>query len=649
MLKTWFLKIPAHIKLLIKLYALNICLFFIIRLVFYMVNGSGDLSTVATSEKLAAFITGVQFDICVLSWVASIPALIWSVAYFFSYSKAYTIGSSIFLILQFIYQFVMCANIPYFHQFGSHLNRNAFLWNDNPAFAAGVIFGSFSYWGYFIVYAIVAFILIKGSRKFFKTFKQQQQNLPKQKWPVALLCLVLVTGLVILGARGRVSRKSGIHEGISIVSSNNFVNQVALNPNFTFWRSVFYTKRGKAYEVPKNIDEDIAFTRTYLGINTPYERTISRIISDSNSTVKKYNFVIVVMESMSVYKMGYYHGKNLTPYLHQLNKESVFFDHFFSSGIHTFNGLFSTSTGYPSIYAERSMRSYLKKRFDGIGPLLSQQGYETNYYTTHDPHFDNMQGFFKLNGFENFISESDFNISQIESSLGVPDHVLLNRLIENTNHRKTDKPFLSVVMTASDHGPWKVPTDIPYKPNGATPQENCTLYADWSIGQFMAQAKKTSWYDNTVFIFLGDHGLSVGETYEMSLSYNHIPCIIHQPAIFKADTISSPCYQPDIPATVMGIIGAGYENKTFGINILKEQHPYVVFSADDKIGCIDNLGFFYYKTLSNNETYLRKYKDLDQTNYKNTFKGKADSMGRHMTKIYETANYFIRENYFLYE
>ena len=46
-----------------------------------------------------------------------------------------------------------------------------------------------------------------------------------------------------------------------------------------------------------------------------------------------------------------------------------------------------------------------------------------------------------------------------------------------------------------------------------------------------------------------------------------------------------------IPATVMGIIKANYTNKTFGISILKEQHPFVFFSADDKIGCIDDKGF----------------------------------------------------------
>ena len=170
---------------------------------------------------------------------------------------------------------------------------------------------------------------------------------------------------------------------------------MAINPNFTFWKTVIYNKSKKPYSVPKNINEQIAFTRNYLGIKTSFEQNINRVIADS--IPNKYNFVIVVMESMSVFKMGYYNGKKLTPNFDKLIKESVFFDNFFSSGIHTFNGLFSTTAGFPCILAEKSMKSYVKNPFNGLGNLLTEKGYESYFYTTHDPHFDNMEGFSKIN------------------------------------------------------------------------------------------------------------------------------------------------------------------------------------------------------------------------------------------------------------
>ncbi|MCE3229592.1 MAG: sulfatase, partial [Bacteroidetes bacterium] len=587
MLKSFFKKfiekIPPHFGLLIKLYALNLSLFLIFRLFFYYFNHSEDTGSVPFFDKLWAFRMGLEFDTAVFCWIVYLPMLIWSLAAFLKkpYFIIYRIGLVLFLILISLYYFIWAADIPYFSQFGTHLNKNALLWNENPGFVVGMIFGNFSYWGFLILFFIITFIGIHFTNRFYKTFRSKLEAKSYPGILFLLLFFVFLTGLTTIGARGRTSDRSGLHEGLSIVSENNFINQVAINPNFTFWKSTFYD-RAVAYKAPDNIGECIDFTKNYLGVslNTKNHRSIDRIVTDTLKN--KYNFVIVVMESMSVFKMGYYNGKKLTPHLDSLIQESVFFNNFFSSGIHTFNGLFSTTSGYPSIYAEKSMKSYVKQSFSGLGPMLKDLGYETYFYTTHDPHFDNMQGFFKLNKFDHFISQYDFDFLQAESSLGVPDHVLLDKLVETINTRKTNAPFAAVLMTASDHGPWKIPQDIPFKPNSGDEHDDCTLYADWSIGRFMAQAKKLPWYKNTVFMFLGDHGLSMGHTYEMPISYNHVPFVIHQPSILKADTISSPAYQPDVPATVMGIIGASYTDNTFGLNVLKYKHPFVVFSADDK-------------------------------------------------------------------
>ncbi|MBI2722230.1 MAG: sulfatase-like hydrolase/transferase [Bacteroidetes bacterium] len=644
MLKSVISKIPPHIRLLLKLYVFNLLLFTGFRLVFYHVNKSSDVSQVPLTEKLMAFRMGLEFDTAVFCWIAFIPVLILSVASFFKNNpKIFDAGFYSFLILLLVYYLVMAADIPYFRQFGTHLNKNALLWNENPRFIIGMIFGNIYYWAYLLLFIGVSFLSVRISLIFYKNFKKEIKTALPQKFIINVVAFLILSALTTLGARGRTSDRSGLHEGLSIVSQNGFINQIAINPNFTFWKTLFYNKNQEPYKVPANINQSIAYTRKYLGIETPYKPSLEREIQDTFKN--KYNFVIVIMESMSVYKMGYYGGKNLTPNLDQLVKKSIFFNNFFSSGIHTFNGLFSTTSGYPGIFAEKSMKSYVKKPFNGLGSLLKQLDYETYCYTTHDPHFDNMHGFFKLNKFDHFISEYDFDFSQAESSLGVPDHLLFNRLIDVTNARKESSPFVAVLMTASDHGPWRIPKDIPFTPNGANEQENCTLYADWSIGRFMEQASKQDWYKNTVFMFLGDHGLSMGHTYEMPISYNHVPFIIHQPAIFKADTITSPAYQPDVPATVMGIIGANYINNSFGINVLKQKHPFVVFSADDKIGCVDDKGYYFYKTLANNQTYLRKYKNLDPFNYTVIRKEKADSMHKNMMMIYESATYFINKEY----
>ena len=650
MLNRFASQIPAFIKFILKFYVLTFSFFFLYRLLFFIFNKPINISEVPYSTILSAFEIGILFDNTMFSYITFLPLLLLSISYFIRNKLRilYNIAYISYVIFIPIYLFICAADIPYYAQFGSHLNKTALMWSESPAFMLEMIFSNVSYWGFLIIFLMSLFLFYVISKKIYNSFTQHIKTEIRFKLPYAVILFLVIVGLTILGARGRTSSKQVLHEGLSIISTDPFINQIALNPNYTFWKSLLKSKNSNTYQVPKNINEDIAFTRNYLGISGSFEKNIDRQITPDTIAIK-HNIIIVIMESTSVYKMGYYGGKNLTPNLHALNKEAVFCETFFSSGIHTFNGLFSTTTGFPSIYNEKGLRSYIKKPFNGLGTMLHNDGYDTYFYTTHDPHFDNMEGFYKLNGYEHFINEHDFNADEVLSNCGIPDHKLFDKLIETHSATTNRKPFLSVLMTGSDHGPWKIPTDIPYKPNGANEQENCTLYADWSIGQFIAKAKKQSWFNNTIFIFLGDHGLTTNNTYEMPLSFNHIPCIIYQPNLLKADTIKTPCYQADIPATVMGLLNLPYTNQTFGINVLKEKHPFVVFSADDKIGCVDANGYFYYKTLSNNESYLRSYKTLDQTNYVNQYKAKADSMNKNMMMIYESAHYLIRENYFLYE
>lgn len=643
--------IPPYIRLLLKLYGLNLVIFFCFRFIFYSVNQSADTGEVPWILRLKAFRIGLEFDSAVFSWIAFLPTLLWTLAALFPKYLSFLYRGTyiVFVSMLAVYYFICTVDIPCYDQFGSHLNRNALLWKESPGFMLSMIFGSFAYWGYLLLFIAIVVPAIYVFNRQYRVFKNQLAVEKHPKWYVTFLAFGVAVGLLIGGARGRIMDRDGLQEGIAIVSEHAFTNQIAINPNFTFWKSIVYDKGSSHYEVPADIDADLLYTRHYLGAKTPYQKNIDREVLPDSGGARPYNVVIVIMESMSVYKMGYYGGNNLTPNLHALNRESVFCENFFSSGIHTYNGLFSTVSGFPAILAEKSMRSYIKAPFSGIGSLLKEHGYDTYSYITHDPNFDNMSGFYKLNGFEHFISEYDFNFGQAVSALGVPDHLLFDKLIETQSNRKSERPFLAVLMTASDHGPWKIPQDIPFKPNGANEKENCTLYADWAIGRFMNEAKKQSWYKNTVFIFLGDHGLSMGHTYEMPISYNHIPCIIHQPKLFKADTIRSPCYQPDIPATVMGILNLPYTNRTFGVDVFKEKHPYVMFSADDKIGCVTSDGYYYFKLLTTDTRYLRKYKNLDPVNYAESKKVLSDSLDKGIHAIFESARYIIRKEHYLYD
>jgi phosphoglycerol transferase MdoB-like AlkP superfamily enzyme len=639
--------IPSFIITLVKLFLLEFFILEFCRLIFYFHFKTIDGSNIDTLVVLKAFYMGLEFDMVAGTYALFLPTLLLLLNELF-HKRTLVFHNAAFvatLVIFWLYAFISAADFPYYAQFNSHLNKQAFLWAASPAFVLKLIFGNISYYGYMFLFLVFAVFIFRVSKKIYSDHLQRLNHLNFKPLRILVATLLLVPFL-IAGARGRLGAKSTLHEGLAIVSDNLFINQVALNPNFTFFRSALFQKV-KGYKVPADIDESIAYARKYLNIKGPYQRSVTRE-QTSDSAFKPYNIVIVCMESMSTYKMGIHGRETLTPNFNQLIKESVYFDNFFSSGIHTFNGLFSTCAGYPGMLTEHGLRRYTKTPFTTLGNLLLDKNYQTYLGVTHDPVFDNMQGFFMLNGYQKTLSSLNFPDSKILGVTGVPDHELYNLFIRSVNEAGNKKPFLGFLMTGSDHGPWAIPNDIPFKPKADTEEKRSTQYADWAIGEFMRQAKKQSWYSNTLFVFLGDHGYSIEGTYEMPLSYNNIPLVLHKPNSLRPDTIHHPGYQPDVTSTVAGILNLSFNNTTFGINILKEKHPFVYFTADDKIGVISDDGYFYYELMTQKTKRLRKHINLDQNDYYEIQKAKADTLENAARHMLDAAEYFIRADYFSY-
>lgn len=647
MLKRLFKFLPAFIVTLAKLFLLEFFTLSLFRVVFYYCFKTIDSSRTDTLIILKAFRMGFEFDMVVTAYALILPAVLLALNDFVFKRTLWTHKISFFFTVVFfcLYAFISMADLPYYNQFSSHLNRQAFLWADNPSFVFGLILGNISYYGYFFLFLVLAVLLYKIIKRIYADHLILLQNHPHSILK-KVIAVVLLTPVLIVGARGRTSSKSTTHEGLAIVSDNLFINQVALNANFTLFRSLFFQKI-KNYKIPGNIDESISFARNYFGIKEPYVRSITRE-QKADSSFTPYNVVIVCMESMSSYKMGINNREALTPNFNSLVKQSLYFDRFFSSGIHTFNGLFSTCSGFPGLLTEHALRRYTKKPFTTLANLLQKKNYQTSFYSTHDPHFDNMEGFFTENGFSETFSAFDLPKEKTISVTGVADHEIYNLFIENMNKADPSKPFLGFIMTGSDHGPWQIPKDIPFKPDADTEEKRSTQYADWAVGEFIKNAKKQSWFENTLFVFLGDHGYSIGGTYEMPLSYNHIPLVMYKPSTLKADTNHNLGYQPDVLSTVAGVLNLSFTNTSFGEDIRKVKHPFVYFTADDKIGCISDDGYFFYNLITQKTKRLKKYHNLNQEEFYETKRSRADSLEQSAMHMLDAAEYFIRKDYFSY-
>ncbi|MBX2974226.1 MAG: LTA synthase family protein, partial [Flavobacteriales bacterium] len=371
-------------------------------------------------------------------------------------------------------------------------------------------------------------------------------------------------------------------------SDHAFMNQLGLNPCFTLIRS-WLDSRDEANRLIALMDdaEAIARVQAQLGIATPDpEHPLARTVA-FDSAAHRWNVVLVIMESMSAEKMKRHgSGKDLTPFLDSLSGQGLYFDHAYTAGIHTFNGIFSTLFSFPALYRQHPMKESGMLRYHGLFSALREHGYQTAYFTTHDGQFDNAEGFLRANDCEHVTSKPDYPSDDVKTTLGVPDdRMFAHALPMLDGMAASGQPFVAAFMTASDHGPYHIPDY--FTPRAADVREQATEFADWSLRQLIEQSAKHAWSDSTLFVFVADHGAAIDGTYDLSLSYHHTPLLFYAPGLIEARTDSSMAGQIDVFPTIMGLLRAPYTNRTLGIDLLREQRPFIHVCADDKVGVLD--------------------------------------------------------------
>ncbi len=618
------MKINKSILLFLKIYLLVLTIFSIFRVILFLTElDLIDFEEVQILTIVQSFIMGIRFDIVISGYILFLPAFVLLILEIVRV-KSKTIEHVIFywvFILFTIAFFIAAADIPYFNQFYDRFSIGAFEWIENFDFVVSMIIQEPRYFLIVIPFFILVILFYFLLRKIFAHKKESAKINIAINTVISLLFLTVM----FVGIRGRVQEKSPIQIGTAYFSNNSFLNKLGLNPVFTLMRSYLdsFNKDNKELHLMDD-QEAIEKVQHYLKIKNPeYSSPIARKIQIDTIQNSKPNVVIIIMEGMSAAKMSRYgNNKNLTPFLDSLSYNSIYFENIYTAGKHTFNGVFSTLFSFPALYRQHTMKNIHK--YDGISSTLINNGYSTTYFTTHDSQFDNVEGFLRANDFQNIISQADYPLSEAKTTLGVPDDYMFRYSIpEISKLAKKDKPFFVTFMTASDHGPFYIPQY--FHPKNSDIKDQIVEYADWSLHRFIQLASKEEWFDNTIFIFIADHGAPINAIYDIPLNYFHSPLIFYAPKIFKSNKqYSNIGSQIDIYPTLMGLLKQTYVNNTLGIDLINEKRKYTIINDDDKIGIIDSMYFCIMK--SDNNLQLYKYRNKDKTNYFEQDKSKAFEM-----------------------
>lgn len=639
--------LPKHLAYLTGVYLSGLLIFTLFRIILllqefhqlhFLPTGQGALLV------LKAFLMGLRFDTVVSGYLLTLPFLLllgdalggWN-------NRLLYRGVSWLIILCYSASFFVCsADLPFFHHFYTRVTTSILISADSESsdLLKGMVFKEWRYSWALIPFGALSLLFAWHLRKRLAAILEREEAFSRSG---RLRSFAAFSALLFLGIWGRFSTQSHLDASAAYVSDYGLTNMLGLNPAYTFGLSLFHSLTGEQQEVQFMGDgEAVRNMQEYLNISEAqrFSSPIARQVSFDSTAGTRANVVLVIMESMSAGKMGRYgNPNNLTPFLDSLASESLTFDQVFNTGIHTFAGIYSTLFSQPVI-----KRNHPLEKTDphtGFSNVLKQYGYTTLYFTTHDAGFDNAGAFLSASGFDEIISKSNYPPEKIVGPLGVPDDYLYEYAIGKLNQASQEgQPFFAALMTGSDHGPYVIPSY--FKPRHKEATLGIVEYVDWSVRKFLTAAAQKDWYDNTIFIFVADHGNSLDKRYDMPLSYLHTPLVFHGPKIVgKARSYDCLGSQLDVFPTTMGLLQLPYVNNTAGIDLLREQRPFVCAYADDKYAVLNRE--FMFVARENGVSSLYHYQRGDLRNRLSEYPALAASMKRYGESFFQGAQW-LRKN-----
>ena len=205
----------------------------------------------------------------------------------------------------------------------------------------------------------------------------------------------------------------------------------------------------------------------------------------------------------------------------------------------------------------------------------------------------------------------------------------MKHAVEHCNEAVKGGPFLTVIMTCSDHPPFYLPDDIDFHPSNTKLENQMVEYADYSIGELIRLAQQQPWFDNTLFVFIADHGQIWGANkYDLALSYHHVPMLFYYPGKIAPSRYDGLALQIDLGPTLLGMMPFATSNNTCGLDLLRQRRKYAYFSADEKIGVMDDEYYYVYR-VTDNEGNLYHYATGDTEDMTAQQPQRAESMRQH--------------------
>ncbi|MBU6177443.1 MAG: LTA synthase family protein [Bacteroidetes bacterium] len=612
-------------------------------------------------QVTAAFVLGLRYD---LRWIAIVllPVVLLSIQpglspFYSDSNKRY--WTWYLAILTFVLFFFFAAGFGSFSYNQTPLDAGAMNFAEDFTISVKMIWQTYPLlWmlgGLFV--AVLSFRWMYHKSHWQVISQTDGLGIPhKRGYFLGALCLLI---LLIHGSLGPQSLK----REDSFRFQQSFLSYLSINPLQNFVGTLSLRQPSYNQDRARALYPVLAEWMGWKQTGSPvYLRSIG---PRSTATESKPNIVLIQCESFSMYKSSMSGNPlNTTPFFDSLSKKGVFFDRCFAPTFSTARALFAILTGIPDAQLFK-FSSQNPQALDQYTLINGLEGYQKHYFLGGDAEFNNFEGV--LRNIKGLIMHTGQRPSIPPINVwGISDKDLLLEAHQIFDQANT--PFFAYIQTSGNHRPFQrsIPVSDSSFIRDTLPEErlnefgfesvdeyNAFRYTDYCFRSFFEKAARANYFSNTIFVLVGDHGVSgnARAVYPSSwtsqrLTDQHVPLLFYAPGLLAPQKRGEVVSQIDVLPTLAGLLHRPYENRTLGRDLLdpsKTNHFAFVTNASDRIGIITN-EFYFTRQLNTGEELLLPLNDTVSTRPGSELKKMKRSLSELTDAFFETARYLIMNN-----
>lgn len=622
------------------------------------------------SHFSSALFLGFRFDLrtvalllMVFGILGSIPAL-----HPFKSKGSFRVWSWGIGIICFILTFFFVVDFAHYAYLSQRLNASVLNYLEDAGISTEMVWQSYPVLRLFLLVFTVTFILVWLIRRSYKKITASAIPTPKKRRVLSYVVFFLLMGFFLFGRFDQYP----LRWSDAYALGSDFEANLALNPFESFFNTLKF--RAKKPD-PQKVKENFAFLADYYGWNKSDSANLNftrYYNSDTTRMAKRPNIVLVICESFSAYKSSMY--KNplaTTPFFDSMSRNGLFYERCFTPTYGTARGVWATITGLPDVELQLTA-SRNPAAVDQQTVLESIKDYEKYYFIGGSPSWANIRGLLMNNLPGLHLYEQENLKSPRLDVWGISDK---NLFLEANQILSTEKkPFFAIIQTADNHRPYSLPAEdtdfIVRRPSedslnrfgfrdqvnyeSKLKEYNAFRYTDYSFQKFIHAAQKEAYFNNTLFVFIGDHGIAgeVGDMFprawtEKGLTAEHVPLLFYAPSWLPAKRESLVCSQVDVMPTIASICNLPYRNTTLGRNLTDTANlrPFAfIYNPDTKLIGVVKGDYFYREQLSSGKEEMVSVVD-NQKPSAEILNGPVKKEMKQLTKaVYETASYLLVNN-----